>query len=131
MIARWIRYLWAGPNTLLGLALGGIALLRGGRGRVCDGVVEICGRGVRTLFDWSTLPGCEVRALTLGHVVLARDAACLAYCRSHEHVHVRQYERWGPFFLPVYVASSGWALVRGRHPYHDNRFEREAFQEET
>jgi hypothetical protein len=66
--------------------------------------------------------------LTLGHVVLARDLPALQQTRAHERVHVRQYERWGPFFLPAYAAASLWALSRGRHPYVDNWFEREARQ---
>ncbi|MDO8964417.1 MAG: hypothetical protein Q7W30_08015 [Coriobacteriia bacterium] len=47
----------------------------------------------------------------------------------HEHVHVRQYERWGPFFLPAYAISSLVQLARGGDPYRDNRFERQAYAE--
>jgi hypothetical protein len=65
-------------------------------------------------------------AITLGHVVLGRDARALSATRTHERVHVKQYERWGPIFLPAYFASSLWALATGRHPYFDNLFEREA-----
>jgi hypothetical protein len=49
-------------------------------------------------------------------------------CRNHERVHVRQYERWGPLFPPLYLLSSAAALVRGMDPYRDNRFEQEAFR---
>jgi hypothetical protein len=65
-------------------------------------------------------------ALTIGHVVVARDGEALADTRAHERVHVAQYERWGLFFLPAYVLASLWAAARGRHFYLDNRFEREA-----
>ena len=58
--------------------------------------------------------------------MLARDAAALSSTRSHERVHVRQYERWGPLFIPLYLSASAWALASGRDPYRDNRFEREA-----
>lgn len=51
---------------------------------------------------------------------LALDAA-----RRHEQVHVRQYQRWGPLFLPAYLLSSGYQWLRGRYPCLDNRFERE------
>ena len=44
--------------------------------------------------------------MTLGHVVLGRSAAALAETRAHERVHVTQCERWGPFFVPAYAASS-------------------------
>ena len=45
-----------------------------------------------------------------------------------ERVHVRQYERWGPFFLPAYFACSLAALARGRDAYRANPFEKEAFE---
>jgi hypothetical protein len=64
---------------------------------------------------------------TFGHVILGVDEATLAAVRAHEQVHVRQYERWGPFFGPAYLLSSLLQLLRGRSPYRDNLFEREAF----
>ena len=39
---------------------------------------------------------------------------------------MRQYERWGPLFIPLYLGASAWALASGREPYWDNPFEREA-----
>ena len=42
-------------------------------------------------------------------------------------VHVRQCERWGPLFLPAYGVASLVAWARGKRPYLDNRFEREAY----
>ena len=38
-------------------------------------------------------------------------------------VHVRQYELWGPLFVPVYLVASLWARARGGRAYTDNRFE--------
>ena len=66
-------------------------------------------------------------AITFGHVILAVDHATLAAVRAHEQVHVRQYERWGIFFFPAYLLSSLVQLARGRRPYLDNYFEREAY----
>jgi hypothetical protein len=43
-------------------------------------------------------------------------------------VHVRQYERWGPLFIPAYFAASGWAWWKGGHAYLDNPFEVEAYR---
>ena len=40
---------------------------------------------------------------------------------------MRQYERWGPLFGPAYLLSSLVQLARGRRPYWDNHFEREAY----
>ena len=42
-------------------------------------------------------------------------------------MHVRQYERWGIFFLPAYALSSLWQLAHGRDWYRDNRFELRAY----
>jgi hypothetical protein len=68
----------------------------------------------------------SIAAITLGHVVLAQTRADLEQTRAHERVHVRQYERWGPFFPLLYLGASLAAWSRGDHPYLDNRFEREA-----
>jgi hypothetical protein len=65
-------------------------------------------------------------ALTLGHVILGVSQARLEALRAHERVHVRQYELWGPFFLPAYALSSLWQAVRGRRAYRDNFFEMQA-----
>jgi hypothetical protein len=53
-------------------------------------------------------------------VILGASEADLDAARGHEQVHVRQYERWGPFFLPAYLASSAWQLACGRRCYRDN-----------
>jgi len=40
---------------------------------------------------------------------------------------VRQYERWGMLFFPLYIGSSLAQLLSGRDPHCYNHFEREAF----
>ena len=45
-------------------------------------------------------------AHTLGHTVLGQTDAALEIAREHELVHVRQYERWGPFMGPAYLGCS-------------------------
>lgn len=67
-------------------------------------------------------------AITFGHVVWGCDQSCLDWSRNHERVHVRQYERWGPLFIPLYLAFSAIVAWRGLDPYRDNPFEREAFE---
>ena len=119
-------YLWAGPNTLLGLLLA-LGTLRGGRLAFTGGVVEATGDGVRRLLCHLPVPG-EVLALTLGHVVLARDERVMADVRDHELAHVRQYALWGPFFLPAYLVGSLLAIARRGDPYMQNPFERDAFR---
>jgi hypothetical protein len=69
-------------------------------------------------------------AMTLGHVIVGRDPWSLDCCRDHEHVHVRQVERWGPLFLPAYVLSGAWSWMRTGSAYYENPFEREAFAED-
>jgi len=44
---------------------------------------------------------------------------------------VRQYERWGVFFLLAYPAASLLAAWQGGHFYRDNCFEVQARLEET
>lgn len=123
-ITRWLRVLWASPNTAIGLVLMLLTLMLGARVRWVDGVLEAAPRrqlrpnGLRMRWPFA--------AVTLGHVVIGIDTHELDRHRAHEHVHVRQYERWGPVFLPAYLASSVWQWLEGRHPYWDNRFEVEA-----
>ncbi|MDY7092812.1 MAG: hypothetical protein SX243_07560 [Acidobacteriota bacterium] len=124
---RALCYLWASPNTLLGLLLALLALPGGGRIRWVEGAVEAHGPLLaRALWLCTGLAG-GAGAMTVGHVILGRTAHSLAYHRPHEHVHVRQYERWGPLFLPAYFGSSLLAYLRGQDPYRDNVFEREAY----
>ena len=124
--ARWLRYLWAAPYTVLGLLLGAVGILFGATARRHHGVVEVCGgRLGRALGRLPEL--LRFSAMTLGHVILAVDRSALAQLRLHERVHVRQYERWGPLFLPAYLLSSLLQLLRGRNPYRENHFERQAY----
>jgi hypothetical protein len=129
-MSRLPRYLWASPNTALGLALATLALAWT-RVSVVDGVVEVHSPGL----GWALRRLVPLRggalAITLGHVVLGRDAHALRETREHERVHVAQCERWGPLFIPAYLAAGAWALARGRHPYFDNVFEREALEAEA
>jgi hypothetical protein len=126
---RFIIYLWVFPTTVWGLILAAIVWLSGGQLHVVDGVLEVCGGA--TDFCLRRIVGLILRggasAMTLGHVVLARDSDLLLITRAHERVHVRQSERWGPFFIPAYVLCSLWAWITGRRPYKDNFFERQAF----
>ncbi len=118
---RAALYLWAAPTTFVGLAAGAFTMASGGRFQTRQGVLEFHGGFARWLL-------CRVNAaaMTLGHVVIGRDLACLDSCRDHELAHVRQVEWFGPLFIPAYFAASLWAWMRGRHYYLDNWFERDA-----
>jgi hypothetical protein len=123
------RYLWAFPATLLGLFFVPLARFSGGTVRPVQGVLEIEGGLVATFLRKGLPLLSPPAAMTLGHVIIARDQGCLDYSRRHEHVHVRQYERWGPLMIPLYLISSAVQYLRGLDPYFDNPFEREAFKE--
>jgi hypothetical protein len=124
---RLLLYLWALPTTAVGLLFVPVALVSGGRLHVVEGVLEITGGWVATFLRRFTLLRGGASAMTLGHVVLARDQWLADMTRSHERVHVRQVERWGPLFLPAYGIASLIALIRGQRPYMDNHFERQAY----
>lgn len=126
--ARALAYGWALSATAVGLLLVGVALATGARAAIVDGVVEAHG-GLLDPFLRRCVPlRGGASAMTLGHVVVGRDARALDRTRAHERAHVRQTERWGPFFLPAYVVSSFVAAFRGGHYYRDNRFERDAVE---
>ena len=121
-----LRIVWASPNSLIGLTLGGIGFPFGTRAQLREGCVEFYGGLVTRML--SNIPvGGSTAAMTLGHTVLGQDQQNLDRCRAHEQVHVRQYERWGPFFLPAYL---GWSVVlwlQDKDAYLDNPFEVEAY----
>jgi hypothetical protein len=127
-LPRWLLYLWAGPTTLVGLAAALVACASGGRAAAVAGVLEVRGGLAGSLLRCRLI---RARAMTLGHVVLGRDQAALDATRAHERAHVRQVERFGPLFLPAYLAASAWAWLCRRHYYHDNWFELDAERQEA
>ena len=127
MLSRALIYLWTLPTTCLGLLFVPPAWCGGGRVSVVRGVIEVSGGPVAWFLRRCVpIPG-GAAAMALGHVVIGWDAGALESSRDHERVHVRQAERWGPLFVPVYLLASALAYCRGRDPYLDNPFEREAY----
>ncbi len=124
-MSRWLknlwRYAWASPNTLLGLAaaIASFSLPR------AEGSIGICcsDRGFARWF----LSRRGYCAATFGHLVLMTGQPSLETL-THEMVHVRQAERWGPLFIPAYLAVMLALRLRSRHPYWDHPFEVEARQ---
>src|SRR3954470_49584 len=128
ILLRALVYLWTLPTTAVGLLVTVPTLLTGGRARWHSGVLEVYGGFAAFLLrKLVPLPG-GASAMTLGHVVIARDPATHTDTRSHERVHVRQCERRGPFFIPAYLGASLVLKLRGRDAYRDNPFEREAYE---
>jgi len=126
-VGRILCYLWAFPTTAVGLLALILTLATGGRARLHTGVIEAHGGLARCFLRRCVPLRGGATAMTLGHVVLARDAESHARTRAHERVHVRQCERWGPLFIPAYLAASAWVWLRRGDAYRDNPFEREAF----
>lgn len=122
---RALGYLWAAPASAIGFVFALLALVCGARWRVTRGALECAGGELGQIVNALPRPFAFV-AITLGHVILGVSAEVLDEMRDHEHVHVRQYERWGVALLPAYAFASLWQLARGRAPYTHNRFEREA-----
>jgi hypothetical protein len=126
---RFFRYLWAAPVTLPALAIGYACIALGGtRIHKQEGVWEFYGGAVAHLLNLIGFPGIgKVPAMTIGHVVFARNRRELRRWRRHELVHVGQYERWGPLLIPALYGAAAWLALSGRHPYYDNPFELEAY----
>lgn len=122
---RALAIAWTSPNSLIGIAFGLLVLATGGKAQVRQGVVEFHG-GVAQWVLGRFANG-TILALTLGHTIVGVMPTALDIARDHEHVHVRQYEIWGPLFLPAYAWCSLLAWWTGRRAYRDNYFEREAY----
>lgn len=121
-----LLYLWVLPNTVLGLIVGLLGLATGGKSQWRCGCIEFYGGFV----TWALahLGAGGVTAMTLGHTIIGQEKSELAIVRDHEQVHVRQYERWGPFFIPVYLGYSFWLWIQKRDCYMENPFEVEAYK---
>lgn len=111
---RLAGYLWAAPLTAAGVLLGALSRTHP---EVREGVLlftEARGLGGRML-RWRGFA-----AATLGHAVITANQPSERLLR-HELVHVRQAERLGPVFVPLYLAG----LLR--YGYRRNPFERAAY----
>ena len=118
-----LKYLWASPASAVGITVALLATLLGGAALIHSGVLEITLLRTRMHSRKRWLP---FSAITLGHVVIAVHQDDQERFRSHERVHVAQYERWGLLLLLAYPLESLWQLLKGKRPYLDNRFETEA-----
>ena len=126
------RLAWVMPVSVFALPLLPLAVWRG-QWRINNGVLEIVSPALswflRGVWFRSMSGGQGFAAATIGHVIIARDQGCMDRCRVHEHVHVRQCERWGILMPLAYFTAGLYAAWRARRwsaYYWDNRFEREA-----
>ena len=118
-----LAYLWVLPVTLFGLLLALFAYGLGASVKQRFGVLEVAGNTRAPILSRISS---RFEAITIGHVILGRNHGTLTRYRNHEHVHVRQYERWGLLFPILYVLASFRALLTGKRFYWDNVFEVEA-----
>ncbi len=120
----FLGIIWASPWSALGILAGLLGLMTGGRVRRVGMTLEFYGGAVAWMLR--RCPNYPM-AMTVGHVILGLTDAALDVTRDHEWVHVRQYIRWGPLFVPAYFLCSAVLWIRGKDPYRDNPFEREAY----
>lgn len=120
-----LLYLWASPGTLIGLTVGLIGVCSGGNVRRVRHTIEFHGGFVTWALEKTPV---QAMAMTLGHVVIGQSATALDITREHEWVHIRQYERWGPLFLPAYLGCSLLLWLRRKEAYYGNPFEAEAYE---
>ena len=131
-IAKVLIVLWVAPVSMFALLLLPLALWRA-NWHVTGGVLEITSPALSWFLQrpWfrAMSGGTGFAAATIGHVLIARSRISMNKCRAHEHVHVRQCERWGALIPIAYVSAGLYAAWRARRwsaYYWDNWFEREA-----
>jgi hypothetical protein len=95
-----LGYLWAAPNTLVGLAAA--ATVRRSRPAWWRGVLLL--EEARGGVAW-VLYRRGFAAITLGHVIITNRRASDRLL-AHELGHVGQHERWGPGFYLAYLLGS-------------------------
>ena len=113
--ARAASYAWAAPMTAAGLLLGAVANTAP---RIHQGALLFAHAGglAARMLRWR-----RFSAATLGHVIVALGEPSEELL-VHELVHVRQAERFGPLFAPLYLAGLA------RYGYRANPFERAAYR---
>ena len=126
LLKRLFLLIWVAPNSLLGILVGLFGLLTGGKVQLKRGCLEFSGGVVAWMLQ--RLPPGGFLAMTLGHTIVGQSESGLAVARDHEHVHVKQYERWGPFFIPAYLSCSAVLWLQNRDCYRENPFEVEAYE---
>jgi hypothetical protein len=126
-LKKAFKYCWVLPVSCIGIVLIPFVILSGGAVSFTAGAIEAEG-GILPFLLSRFRPHFTIDAMTIGHVIIGQNRESLVLCRNHEPIHVRQYERWGLLFLPLYLLSSTAALLRGMDPYRENRFEKEALR---
>jgi hypothetical protein len=121
--AHPLKIAWALPLTLFGVVPALAVWLGRGHAHWRDGALDVHGPLAQRVLR---LRWINFVAITIGHIIIARDDHCCALAGAHERVHVRQGERWGPLFPLAYCGAGVWQVLRGKRFYWDNPFEVEA-----
>lgn len=121
-----LGWAWTSINTALGLiygALGAVAAV------INDVTFSVSYGNNAVQFVGGSLPFTRnSRAITLGNTVHYRNGESPeddCELREHERHHVRQYQRLGPFFIPIYITV--WVFTS----YWDHPMEKAAREEEA
>lgn len=126
-IATLLGTVWALPCSFVGGLLALPVLLAGGKAQRVGPAIEVWlheaepprgSRAARLRFA----------AITLGNVIVGVSRPELERLRSHEQVHVRQYQCLGPLFFVAYPLASLLAIARGQCAHRGNVFEVQAFR---
>ncbi|MFM7130993.1 MAG: hypothetical protein ACKO0V_16715 [bacterium] len=120
---RILIYLWVLPTSAVATPLILLNLISGGQTFTDKGVMEVEGRLVSWFLRRRLV---NAAAITFGHIILYADSQARETYRAHEMVHVEQAERWGPFFLPCYLAIALLQWCRSGRGYWDHPWEVEA-----
>lgn len=120
----FLGILWALPLTLCGVVMALPAMLW--RGKLClvhapTPALLVSGPAADYLLEHH--PFGPMSAMAIGHIVVAERHGLTPQILTHELAHVRQATHWGILFPFVYLAASGWAVMRGQDAYWHNAFE--------
>jgi hypothetical protein len=117
--------IWNSPNTLVGLS---VKAFFGNNNFEKHGDMHFVAKpGSR--FD-KQFEKMGKTAITLGEIILYKSDAFTRRTIEHEIVHVDQYRKYGPFFLPAYGISSIISRIKHGSWYRENEFEKKARKED-
>jgi hypothetical protein len=101
--------LWTAPNTAIGLLFGAVAVTLGARAQLGRNALEFLDNPFIALWGGAAMVLGNTIHYAPGRtpfdIVPRYDLSGYVVLGEHERAHTAQYERWGPFFLPVYAIS--------------------------
>ncbi len=98
-----LGWVWTAVNTVLGLIYGALGAVAAS---ITDVTFSVSYGNNAVQFEGGSLPFTRgARAITIGNTVHYAEGETPEECelRVHEGHHVRQYQRLGPLFIPIYI----------------------------